>query len=512
MGTVKVLKLNTKLKISFLIMCLLPIVLYLVMLSFITTLGNRAFQDAYATESIGITYNLTPVSVLSKMTNSIYDEMKLDAQNNPERFNDTKYLDGLAEKVNTRFSSFVVRRNNEIIYSNYGISNHNINSSMLPEYGEGDNNSEYGVYYGDKYQCLLKQLDFADRAGNRYSAFIITTTSQVIPQIKLIIIELIIAVIMVLVMTSLLLTLWMHRSIVRPIMRLKLATQNIKEGNLCFELPIDDNGDEISSLTKDFEEMRVILKENAEEKIKAETEEKDLIRNISHDLKTPLTTIKGYVEGLLDGVADTPQKQEKYLRTIYNRTIDMDQLIDELTMYSRIDMNRVPYTFKKIDINKYMNDCCEELALELDTKGIELEYHNFSNEEQFVMIDLEQMKRVINNIISNSVKYMGERKGLIRIELFNDGDYALMRISDNGKGISPEDLEHIFERFYRADSSRNSKQGGSGIGLAIVKKVIEEHGGMIWAESKEGLGTTMNIKLKKVKEDKINDKGETGNE
>ena len=190
----------------------------------------------------------------------------------------------------------------------------------------------------------------------------------------------------------------------------------------------------------------------------------------------------------------------------------MDKLIDELTMYSRIDMNRVPYTFTKIDINHYMEDCCEEIGLELETKGISMEYHNFSNEEQYVMIDIEQMKRVINNIISNSVKYMSDRKGMIRIELFNDGDYALMRIEDNGKGISQEDLKHIFERFFRADSSRNSKQGGSGIGLAIVKKVIEEHGGMIWAESKEGIGTVMNIRLKKVNKDNNESEGESQNE
>ena len=304
----------------------------------------------------------------------------------------------------------------------------------------------------------------------------------------------------------------MHSSIVKPIMRLKLAAQNIQEGNLDFELPVEYSGDEIASLTKDFEEMRIILKNNAEEKIKAESEEKELIRNISHDLKTPLTAIKGYVEGLLDGVADTPEKREKYLKTIYNRASDMDKLIDELTMYSRIDMNRVPYTFTKIDINHYMEDCCEEIGLELETKGISMEYHNFSNEEQYVMIDIEQMKRVINNIISNSVKYMSDRKGMIRIELFNDGDYALIRIEDNGKGISPEDLKHVFERFFRADSSRNSKQGGSGIGLAIVKKVIEEHGGMIWAESKEGIGTVMNIRLKKVIKDNNESEGESQNE
>lgn len=492
------MKLNTKLKISFLTMVILPIALCFLVFSFITAIVENDMKNKYDTENITSTYTMTPIPMLSKMTNAMYDEIKSEALRNPERFGSQEYLESVAEKVKMRFSSFVVRRNGRIIYSNSDDLNQKLNLALLPEYGEGDNNSEYGVYYGGMSQCLVKQIDFSDAQNNKYSAFIITATSQIIPQVKLMLIELGIAMIMVFIMTSLLFTLWTHRSIVKPIMRLKLATQNIKEGNLNFELPVDDSGDEMSSLIRDFEEMRIILKENAEEKVAADAEEKELIRNISHDLKTPLTTIKGYVEGLLDGVADTPQKQEKYLRTIYNRTIEMDRLIDELTMYSRIDMNRVPYTFTRVDINKYMLDCCDEIGLELETKGIDLEYHNFSNEEQYVMIDVEQMKRVINNIVGNSVKYMADRKGRIRIELFSDGGYALMRIEDNGTGISHENLKHIFERFYRADSSRNSKQGGSGIGLAIVKKVIEEHGGIIWAESKEGIGTTMNIKLKKV--------------
>lgn len=492
------MKLNTKLKISFLTMVILPIALCFLVFSFITAIVENDMKNKYDTENITSTYTMTPIPMLSKMTNAMYDEIKSEALRNPERFGSQEYLESVAEKVKMRFSSFVVRRNGRIIYSNSDDLNQKLNLALLPEYGEGDNNSEYGVYYGGLSQCLVKQIDFTDAQNNKYSAFIITATSQIIPQVKLMLIELGIAMIMVFIMTSLLFTLWTHRSIVKPIMRLKLATQNIKEGNLNFELPVDDSGDEMSSLIRDFEEMRIILKENAEEKVAADAEEKELIRNISHDLKTPLTTIKGYVEGLLDGVADTPQKQEKYLRTIYNRTIEMDRLIDELTMYSRIDMNRVPYTFTRVDINKYMLDCCDEIGLELETKGIDLEYHNFSNEEQYVMIDVEQMKRVINNIVGNSVKYMADRKGRIRIELFSDGAYALMRIEDNGTGISHENLKHIFERFYRADSSRNSKQGGSGIGLAIVKKVIEEHGGIIWAESKEGIGTTMNIKLKKV--------------
>ena len=257
---------------------------------------------------------------------------------------------------------------------------------------------------------------------------------------------------------------------------------------------------EIGEVCKDFEEMRVILKETSEAKIKSDHDEKELIRNISHDLKTPLTAIKGYVDGLLDGVANTPEKQEKYIRTIANKVNDMDRLIDELTMYSRLDANRVPYTFVRCEASAYFGDCCEELGTELQADQIALMYNDHITSPAYISVDPEKLKRVINNIISNSVKYMAEgREGRISIDLYDEGDYVHVVFADNGIGINAKDLERIFERFYRTDESRNSKSGGSGIGLAIVKRIVEDHKGKIWAESVEGEGTTMHLYLVKDK-------------
>ena len=311
--------------------------------------------------------------------------------------------------------------------------------------------------------------------------------------------DLFVSALVILVFTGLSVGLWIYRSIATPLVKLRKATQNIKDGNLDFVLDVDGS-DEFSELCRDFEEMRRRLKESAEEKIVMDKENKELISNISHDLKTPITAVKGYVEGIMDGVADTPEKMDRYVKTIYNKTNEMDHLINELTFYSKIDTNRIPYTFSKLNVDDYFSDCAEEVGLELETRGIQLYYANYVDRNVQVIADGEQIRRVIHNIIGNAIKYMDKDKGVIQIRVKDVGDFVQVEIEDNGKGIASKDLSYIFDRFYRTDVSRNSSKGGSGIGLSIVRKIIEDHGGKVWATSREGIGTIMYFVLRKYQE------------
>ena len=202
-------------------------------------------------------------------------------------------------------------------------------------------------------------------------------------------------------MTAAILIYWIYRTVSVPLAKLQKATRNIKEGNLDFEIK-SETDDEIGQLCQDFEEMRLRLKANAEEKIAYDKENKELISNISHDLKTPITAIKGYVEGIMDGVADTPEKMDRYIKTIYNKANEMDLLINELTLYSKIDTNRIPYNFTTISAKQYFGDCAEDLSLELDAKGVEFIYRNYVEADSKVIVDPEQLRRVINNIVTNS--------------------------------------------------------------------------------------------------------------
>lgn len=309
----------------------------------------------------------------------------------------------------------------------------------------------------------------------------------------------IVAIVLILLFTSIMLTRWIHEGVFQPIIELNTAMKQIKDGNYDYMLQTDAGG-EIGDLYRNYEDMRLRLKESIAEKAEQEKQNRELISNISHDLKTPITSIKGYVEGIMDGVADTPEKQDKYLKTIYNKACDMQKLINELTMYSNVENNRIKYNFHRINLSDYFGDCIEEVGLDLENKGIVLDYSNLVDPGTLVVADPEQLRKVINNIISNSVKYMDKMAKRIDIRILDEVDAIRVEIEDNGRGIATKDLSRIFDRFYRTDASRNSLQGGSGIGLSIVKKIIEDHGGYIWATSKEGEGTCMHFVIRKYRE------------
>ncbi|MBO5030802.1 MAG: HAMP domain-containing histidine kinase [Lachnospiraceae bacterium] len=313
--------------------------------------------------------------------------------------------------------------------------------------------------------------------------------------------SLVVAMVVILIMTSGIITAWINKDIYKPLKELSAAMQHIAEGDFDYHMT-EAREDEMGKLFENYEQMRLQLKENEEEKAQNEKKSKELVSNISHDLKTPITSIKGYVEGIMDGVADTPEKMDKYIKTIYNKANDMDKLINELTTYSGIDSNKIPYHFHILNVSDYFSDCVEEVGLDLESKNIHLNFTNLVPADTCVVADPEQLKKVINNIISNSVKYMGHDNGVIDIRILDEGESVKIELEDDGKGIASKDIGNIFERFYRTDSSRNSLQGGSGIGLSIVKKIIEDHGGYVWATSKEGEGTCMHFVLRKYTEKK----------
>ncbi|MBR5348287.1 MAG: HAMP domain-containing histidine kinase [Lachnospiraceae bacterium] len=353
-------------------------------------------------------------------------------------------------------------------------------------------------YFADE-NLFFKVVNTDPESQKKYGIIVVATYGdQQSPEFKEFLKLLVASVILVLFVTALI-TATIARSMIQPIREVQKASRKVRDGDLDYELDIQDK--EFKPLCDDFNQMRLRLKESEKIKAEADAENQELISNISHDLKTPLTAIKGYVEGLLDNIADTPERRERYLTTIYNKTNDMQRLIDELTFYSRIDTNRIPYNFVPLPIADFFRDCVDETELDLTSRGMKLEFACEVEDNILVKADPEQMRRVLNNIIGNSVKYMDKPQGVVGIHLWRDDRKVYAELMDNGPGISEDALPYIFDRFYRADAARSQNQAGSGIGLSIVQKVVEDHGGTVYATSTLGEGTKITIELNIYNED-----------
>ncbi|MBR5267859.1 MAG: HAMP domain-containing histidine kinase [Lachnospiraceae bacterium] len=490
------MKIRTRLAIAFLTITVLPITLiYLAIMSLYDYQG-KMFSETYGLEEQVDLASGASIRVFSRLTEAIQMEMDQTLERDPEKFHDRTYLDRMNTKLANAHSFLIILDGEELIYTGNQDKTRAL-ASEIKNYDDLGNTGSWGNYLDSDTEHLIKQRGFQFTDGTEGTLLLVTNVVEVIPEVKSMFTEMLVASGIILVLTAALMIAWVYRSIWKPLGQLQEATKQIRDGNLDFTLDVEDD-DEIGQLCQNFEEMRIRLKETTEEKIQYDKESKELISNISHDLKTPITAIKGYAEGILDGVASSPEKLERYIRTIYNKANDMDHLIAELTFYSKIDTNKIPYAFAKINVAEYFGDCIDEVGLDLEARGVELGYFNYVDEDVLVIADAEQIKRVVDNIIGNSLKYMDKKKGIINIRILDVGDFVQVEIEDNGKGISQKELPYIFDRFYRTDSSRNSATGGSGIGLSIVKKIIEDHGGKIWATSKQGIGTEIHFVLRKI--------------
>lgn len=484
------MKFKTRLQVTFISIILLPLLLT-VLAFMIIGIYMTHVQKGYGLRDLDYSMMSDNLQDLVGDVDRMYEGLLKQVREDPKAFEDLGYLEKMNAELERRSAYLLVRKGDEVYYS--GNAKAGALLPKLPRYQEIGLDEDGGYYFNhlDRY---VKQIDFLFADGSAGSLFVIAKMQPLIS--KKLLVYMFIAIVMILIFTSIMLTKWIRKGVFAPITELNVAMQKIKDGNFDYALGTDVEG-EIGDLYRNYEDMRLRLKESAEEKKANDGKNKELISNISHDLKTPITAIKGYVEGIMDGVADSPEKMDKYIRTIYNKANDMDKLINELTTYSSIDNNRIQYNFQRINVAEYFGDCVEEVGVELESRNIKLNYENLVDPKTMVIADAEQLKKVINNIISNSVKYMDKPNGRICIRILDRDDSFQVEIEDNGKGIPQKDLQRIFERFYRTDASRNSAQGGSGIGLSIVKKIIEDHGGYIWATSKEGESTCMHFVLRK---------------
>lgn len=278
----------------------------------------------------------------------------------------------------------------------------------------------------------------------------------------------------------------------RPLRRLQNAANTIAAGELDFNIK-SQGLDEIRALSKSFEHMRYELEESNKREQVLKEGHRQLITNMSHDLKTPITSIKGYVEGLIDGKANNSERMERYLKTIQSKTLYLDAMINDLFEFSQLDLGEYKLDLKVWNSVEVVNLLTEPIQLGIEDAGWTFEQKG-TVPNTYLYIDMVRIAQVIENIVQNSLKY-GEENGTVTIESYIKNHHFALKLCDTGIGIAEESLPYVFEAFYREDSSRSHQVGGSGLGLAICKKIVELHGGHIEVQSTYGIGTCMSIFL-----------------
>lgn len=330
------------------------------------------------------------------------------------------------------------------------------------------NNAVYSAHTG-KYTLILSSADFSlylQRPLNNY--------------VYLGILIFILSIVIILI-TNRALTRLITRRITTSIEVLVSGVHEIRDDNLDYRIQYDYN-DEFKLICDDFNEMAQRLSDMVTARQKDEESRKELIAGISHDLRTPLTSIKAYIEGIEKGIAATPQMQKKYIDTIKSKANDLEHIINQLFLFSKLDINEFPLRLERVEIGDVLDDFLDEVTGEYENKGLAVTLVKKHN-GLYANIDIVQFRNVLFNILGNSVKYKMNHVIKSKIICSGNGSNIVISITDDGPGVPDDNVGRLFDVFYRSDASRNNPGSGSGLGLAITKKIIEDFGGTIHAEN-----------------------------
>lgn len=494
------LKIPTRVTISTIVAIVLPLLIVTTFSSiFLNTMASYFNVSAVTTDTYSMLNQIQWSQTMSEISNELITDDDLKEKENQI----TKFVAPLEE-----IGSFIhIDRNGDTFYSTTN-SDDTIKLANSIVRIDTDMNMNY---FGENGIVIVTHAENGDDTytvvianGNYYVHDISSRyTAQDFSSLVLgktgVILTIVAAVF---VLSILILSFITSRTISKPIKLLADGANEIANGNLDYVINYESTN-EIGTTVSAFNDMTVQLKSAVEDRNRIDESRKEMIAGVAHDLRTPLTSVKGYVEGLMDGIASTDEMKVQYLQTIYSSTQDMERLLDELLTLSRLELGNIALECENININSFLNDYCEDLVATLRTKDFDFEYINPNADKKImVSLDTDHFVRVISNIVSNSVKYSKkDTKGKITLSLDDYEKSIILSVTDNGIGIENDNVPKIFDSFFRADQARTKVRDGSGIGLAVCKQIIERHGGKIWATSQYGIGTTIYISLNKILED-----------
>jgi signal transduction histidine kinase len=295
--------------------------------------------------------------------------------------------------------------------------------------------------------------------------------------------------VVIILITNCFLIQFVFRRITNPLDKLVNGVHQIRDGQLDYRIEYSGN-DEFTQICSDFNEMAQRLQDTVKAKQKDEANRKELIAGISHDLRTPLTSIKAYVEGIEKGVASTPLAQKRYLNIIKEKTENLEQLVNQLFLFSKLDIGEFPFYLEQMEISDVLGKIVTMVKEEYRRKELWIDFEGTTQNTK-VFIDRVQIQNAIINVLENSVKYCNEKPVKIKIMTWEEQDRVMISLTDNGPGVPPETLEHLFDVFYRGDPSRSNSDKGSGLGLAITAKILERQNGSIQAKNAEEGGLSI---------------------
>lgn len=296
-----------------------------------------------------------------------------------------------------------------------------------------------------------------------------------------------VGVILIILALSSYFTRQMNQVVMEPLGELVKGAERIRAGNLRQGIQYQGEA-EFENLCHTFNSMQKTILEDQEQRMKTEKARIDMVTGISHDLRTPLTSIQGYIKGILDGVANSQEKRILYLRTAYESTEDMNRLLQKLFDFSRLESGQMPFHMVNVDLAELTDAYVAQKETLMQEEKIQFFFQRADRVPE-ISLDVEQFRRIFDNLLENSMKYSGTHPVKIWIQISQIGKDIVFQWKDNGPGVPDGKIDKIFERFYRCDESRNQK--GSGVGLYVVKYIMERHGGSIQAENDGGLKLTL---------------------
>jgi signal transduction histidine kinase len=487
------LKISTRITLTSVLGIVIPLVIVIVFSSvFLSTMATYFNFSTVTTDSYSMLNQIQWSQTMSSISNEL-----ISTDDNDEKL---KRLEEFLSPIENLGSNIYIECNGNNFYST---SNKDDIIDLANEITPIDTNintnyfSENGIVIvnhaqskNEEYLVIITNNDYiVNDVSERYNAQNFSSLMFGKTGIILLLIAL------VFTLSIIILSLITSRTISKPIKELSEGANEIANGNLDYVIDYDSTN-EIGTTVKSFNHMTKRLKQSIEEQHRIEDTRKEMIAGVAHDLRTPLTSVRGYVEGLIDGIANTPEKRDEYLKIIYSSTNHMEKLLDELLTVSRLELGTIELNAKPTNLIDYLNECAETMRIELNENNFDFEYINNCQEELIVNLDTDRFTRVIKNIMSNSIKYARKDvKGKITLEVQNYQKSVIISLADNGIGLDKESLPRIFDTFYRADKARSNVSEGSGIGLAVCKQIVELHGGHIWATSEENEGLTIFISI-----------------